>query len=141
MHETSGEKKIYIDEDWKSRVEAEREELAKQKDASDQAASEPSAAAGATMPPASFEMLITTFATEAMVAMGQIPHPTTGKPVLHLEQARYFIDTLALLETKTRGNLSPQEAEMLTSMLHQLRLAFVTAQDAATGPTPGTAAP
>jgi hypothetical protein len=74
-------------------------------------------------------MLVTTLASEAMVGLGQIPHPATGKAHLNLAQARYFIDTLELLATKTQGNLTPDENAGLTDVLHQLRLAYVGAQN------------
>ena len=53
------------------------------------------------MPPASFEMLVTTLATEALVALGQIPHPATNKAEVHRGQAQYMIDTLDVLREKT----------------------------------------
>lgn len=131
MSETPKEKKIIVDEDWKTRVEAEREALAKeQQEGRGGEAERPKAGAAGEMPPASFEMLVTTLATEAMVALGQIPHPATGQRAFHPPQARYFIDTLAVLEKKTEGNLTPQEKELLDGALNQLRLAFVTMQEA-----------
>lgn len=127
------EKKIYVDEDWKTRVEAEKEaqraKPAEPEAAGDRGPAEP----GATkMPPASFEMLLTTLATEAMVALGQIPHPATGKPELNLDQAKYFIDTVDVLQQKTKGNLTPTEAQSLEDLLHQLRMAFVAMQQQGT---------
>ena len=117
-------KKIIIDEDWKSQVEAEREELArKQKEMADQPPGQ--AADEMSMPPASFEMLLTTLASEAMVCLGQVPHPATGKATVNLDQAKYFIDTLAILMTKTEGNLSAEEAQALETILHQLRMVYV----------------
>ena len=86
------EKKIIIDEDWKSQVEAEREQTAKAKAAPAEAPTsaadaDSSEAADPPMPPASFEMLLTTLATEALVALGQVPHPVTGKIQAHRNQA------------------------------------------------------
>jgi hypothetical protein len=119
----SEEKKIFIDEDWKNQVEAEKEALAK----------EPEGKAAAPgpheLPPASFEMLVTTFASEAMVALGQLPNPFTNEHTLNWEHARYTIDMLQVLQDKTKGNLSTEEAAMLETLLHQLRLAYVTLQN------------
>ena len=57
--------------------------------------------------------------------MGQIPAPD-GKPVIQLDHAKHFIDTLGVLEEKTKGNLTSDEAAMLTNVLHELRLLFVS---------------
>lgn len=127
------EKKIIIDEDWKAQVQAEREA----------AVSEPASAGGTKpsgaapsiahdlqMPPASFEMLVTTLATEALVALGQMPHPMTGKAELQHDHAQYLIDTLDVLRQKTRGNLTPEEQELIESVLHQLRMVFIAVADA-----------
>jgi hypothetical protein len=122
------EKKLIIDEDWKSQVEAEKQ-AAKQP-------APPHATTGATdgppsdvddfeMPPASLEMLVSTLVTEAMIALGQIPHPATGKTEYRPNQAKYLIDTISVLSEKTRGNVSAEEEQAFTNLLHQLRMAFV----------------
>src|SRR3954462_7249962 len=109
------EKKIIIDEDWKSQVQAEKEQAAKPKTATDSSAAESrtSEADDLPMPPATFELLLTTLATEALVAMGQVPHPATGKPQTHRNQAKYLIDTIDVLRDKTKGNLAADEQELL----------------------------
>ena len=130
----SDEKKIIIDEDWKERVAAEKE--AAEQPSAEKAGGEPltsnSPAEAAEddvgeLPPASFEMLVTMFATEAMIGLGQIPHPMTSKFEVNPPQARYAIDMLDMLTAKTKGNLSPAEETGLREILHQLRLAFVAA--------------
>ena len=68
---------------------------------------------------------MTTLATQALVALGQIPDPLEKRPILNLELAKHHIDMIAMLEEKTKGNLAPDEAEMLDSVLQQLRMAFV----------------
>jgi len=132
------DKKIIIDEDWKSQVEAERAEAAKSKSAP--AAVEASQAAGKEsaemtdppMPPASFELLLSTLATEALIALGQVPHPVTGKVETRRNQAKFLIDTVEVLKEKTAGNLSSEEQQVIESLLHQMRLIFVQTAD-----TPG----
>jgi len=79
------------------------------------------------LPPPSFSLLVATFASQAMVAFGHAPNPIDGKTEVRLELARHAIDMLDILEQKTKGNLTPEEAAMLESVLHQLRLAFVEA--------------
>lgn len=132
------EKKIIIDEDWKTQVAAE-------KAAADRAsAGEPAPATGPApeaesppeFPPASFEMLVTMFASEAMSGLGQFPHPLTGKQQIDLAQARYAIDMLEMLAEKTKGNLAPPEESGLRELLHQLRMTFVAVQSSAPAPPP-----
>jgi len=120
------DKKIIIDDDWKSQVAAEKEAL-KEEAASPQPATE----MPLEMPPASLEMLVTTLATEAMVALGQFPNPATQELSLSPEHARYAIDMLTMLEEKTKGNTTLDEAKMLTELLHQLRMMFVAVQNQA----------
>jgi|SRR3954464_4485155 hypothetical protein len=126
------EKKIIIDEDWKSRVEAEKAEAEKAKSAPGVTASneEASDLADPPMPPASFELLLTTLATEALVALGQVPHPVTGKTQVQHNQAKFFIDTVDVLRQKTAGNLTASEQQVIESLLHQMRLVFVQTANA-----------
>ena len=119
----SEEKKIIIDEDWKTRVQSERENLEKNRD------SAPKQPPPGGLPEASFGVLLTTLATEAMVALGQIPHPATGKAKVDRDQAKYIIDLLQVLKDKTRGNLTDEEDHGLIDVLHQLRMAFIAVPD------------
>jgi hypothetical protein len=121
------EKKIIVDEDWKSRVEAEKSAAAK----APQSDTPPGAAAGAQrpadmpMPPASLELLLSSLATDALMALGQLPHPLTGQVEVHRHQAKYIIDTIDMLREKTKGNLTPGEERLFENLLHQLRMVFV----------------
>ena len=126
------DKKIIIDEDWKSQVEAEREQAAKAKSAPVAASTNEDSTemTDPPMPPASFEMLLTTLATEALVALGQVPHPATGKIETHRNQAKFLIDTVDVLRQKTAGNLTNSEQQVIDSLLHQMRLVFVHTADA-----------
>ncbi len=133
------EKKLIIDEDWKSQVQAEKEQAAKTKPAARPQgadAGQPDAV-DPPMPRASFELLLTMLATEALVALGQVPHPLTRQVQIQRNQAQYLIDMLDVLRAKTKGNLSPGEEQLIESLLHQLRLAFVeTANQPANTPSP-----
>ena len=80
------------------------------------------------LPPPSFSLLVATLGSQAMVALGQVPNPLDGKTELRLDLARHAIDMLAMLEQKTKGNLTADEAAMLESVLHQLRMAFMAAK-------------
>lgn len=130
-----GEKKIIIDEDWKSQVEREKAELeARQRHAAEASPTPGNAGdadddAAGQLPPPTFVTLLTSLATQAMLSLGQIPHPATNQPQLDLEQAHYYIELLAMLEVKTNGNRAPEESQLLENIVHELRLAYVTIRD------------
>ncbi|HBO43238.1 MAG TPA: DUF1844 domain-containing protein, partial [Planctomycetaceae bacterium] len=123
-------KKIIIDEDWKSQVEAEREAAARAKEAAsvEKAAGAESQADAMVWPEPSLPLLVTTLATQAMAAMGLIPNQ--GAQITRdLPQAKHFIDTIGLLEEKTKGNCSAEEADMFENVLYELRMAFVAVKE------------
>lgn len=66
-------------------------------------------------------------ATEVLIYLGAVAHPQTGQAVYAPDQAKQTIDLLHLLEAKTKGNLTLEEAQLLRTILHELRLAFVEA--------------
>jgi hypothetical protein len=70
---------------------------------------------------------------DAMANMGQAPDPVTGRPHLDLEQARFVIDLLAMLQDKTRGNRTPDEDGVMEEMLGALRMGFVRLSQARRG--------
>lgn len=119
--------KIIVDDDWKERAQAEKEALQREREAKQKPGGK--GHAGAPLPPASFSVLVTSLATQALMALGQVPDPS-GKIVRQLDQARQLIDLLGILEEKTKGNLTRDEAAMLEGVLHELRMAFVAAQSA-----------
>jgi len=82
---------------------------------------------GDRVPPATFEFLVHTLFTQALMALGRIPNPITKQSLKNLPTARHFIDTLAMLESKTRGNLSTEEARLLEEVQHQVRTMYVEA--------------
>jgi hypothetical protein len=72
-----------------------------------------------------FTMLINAMAQPALIYLGEIAHPATGKPEINLEQARLQIDLLDLLRAKCRGNLTNDEEGHLDGLLYQLRMLCV----------------
>jgi hypothetical protein len=121
------ERKIIIDEDWKTSVQQEKERL---KEGAETSGSEPAQGQQMPLPPASFPLLVTRIATEAMLAMGQFAETEGEEPERYPELARHHIDTLAVLQEKTKGNLTAEEFQLLESSLHQLRMAFVASSSA-----------
>ena len=79
-------------------------------------------------PPVSFLTFILSLAHSAMVLMGETPEPETGQYMTNLPEAKHTINILAMLECKTRGNLTTEESEALSNLLCELRLAFVKKQ-------------
>jgi hypothetical protein len=78
------------------------------------------------LPPADFAALVLSFASSALLHLGLVEDPQTGRPAeKSLPLARHSIDLLELLEAKTRGNLSPDEAALLTNLLTELRVRYV----------------
>jgi hypothetical protein len=123
--------KIIVDDDWKTRVQKEKETLA-QPQAEESAtapakkAEEPQPSRNEdSLPLPSFALLVSTLATEALAGLGQIPGPDNQAPTINLPHAKHFIDTLAMLQEKTKGNLAREEAAMLENILHELRMVFV----------------
>jgi hypothetical protein len=124
---SSPEKKLYVDEDWKSQVEHEKE-AAKQAEQSPQGSTENATASrenASPMPPPDFMFLIGTLYLQGAMALGMLPNPITNKSEVHRDQAKHAIDLLAMLQQKTEGNRTPDESSELEGVLHQLRMAFV----------------
>jgi len=76
----------------------------------------------------SFTTFVVSLASSAAIHFGDLPDPSTGQPAeVNLEGAAQMIDILALLEEKTRGNLTLEERQVLEQVLYELRLRFVEA--------------
>jgi hypothetical protein len=72
-----------------------------------------------------FLNLVQQFYQSALIFMGKIENPQTKKMDVNKDMARYFIDSLEMLQHKTKGNLSGQEEQMLSKILQELKLEFV----------------
>jgi Domain of unknown function (DUF1844) len=64
-------------------------------------------------------------AQNAALFLGQIPNPKTGQGEVNLDLARMFIDQLAMIQEKTRGNLTSEEGKVLSNALSNLQMAYV----------------
>lgn len=120
-----GEPKIIVDSDWKEQVALEK------KKATDPAVDEVTDSQpeprkpDAPPPPASFEFLVFNLINQAMMLLGQMPDPVSGELSINKPYAKYYIDTLEILSDKTKGNLTDDEAEMISESLHALRMTYV----------------
>ncbi len=81
-------------------------------------------------PAADFASLVRTLAIPALAALGPMAGPDGTAAERDVEAARQFIDLLAVLEGKTRGNLGKDEADLLEQTLFSLRLAVVESSKA-----------
>lgn len=75
--------------------------------------------------PVNFSSFILSLATSALIHLGQEANPATGERSVELPSARQVIDLITLLEEKTKGNLTPDEENLLRQILFTLRLKFV----------------
>jgi hypothetical protein len=80
------------------------------------------------MPDVTFEAFLVSLNTTALFHLGELADPDSGEKKVDLMLVRHTIDTLQLLQEKTRGNVSEDEANLLETMLHDLRLRFVMAK-------------
>lgn len=76
-----------------------------------------------------FSTFVISLATTVMVNLGLSEHPETPGPHVDLVMAKHNIDILAMLQEKTRGNLTPEESRLLGSVLYDLRMNYVKVRD------------
>jgi hypothetical protein len=106
----SQEAKKKVDEDWKAQVEKEKREAETKKEPYH----EPT-----------FTVFLSSMSMQAMIALGKLQNPATGKLEKNIAQARFLIDMLGILKDKTKGNLNPEEENLLNESLFNLRLLYV----------------
>ncbi len=76
-----------------------------------------------------FTTFVLSLATTAAVHFGDVADPTSGEPkAANLVAAGQVIDILAMLEQKTRGNLTAEERQFIEQILYELRLRFIEAK-------------
>jgi 3-oxoacyl-ACP reductase-like protein len=83
------------------------------------------AAADAPLPEVNFPTFVLSLNASALVHLGAIEDPASGKQVKNLPMAKQTIDILSMLEEKTRGNLNREEENILKNILYDLRIMFV----------------
>lgn len=77
------------------------------------------------MPEVTFMAFIMSLNTSALFHLGEIADPQTGEKLIEFSLARHAIDTLVLLQKKTKGNLDADETEMLKNILYDVKMRFV----------------
>ncbi|MFW5926186.1 MAG: DUF1844 domain-containing protein [Myxococcota bacterium] len=78
-------------------------------------------------PPLDFNTFILSLSTSALMNMGEVPEPASGEVDKNLPLARQTVDLLAMLEEKTKGNLTGEEERLLTQVLYDLRMRYLAA--------------
>jgi len=98
--------------------------------------------AGGELPRLDFSTFVLSLATSGMVHLGLAPLGEGGVSEPNLPLAQQTIDTLDMLQEKTRGNLGEEEDHLLQSVLYELRMSFVKVKSpgSGTGSTPGSGA-
>jgi len=109
--------KIIVDSDWKSEAQREKEQLDRE--------TREMPPLGQVPEPSMLEIL-QMIVMQASIGLGGFQDPQTGQRIPpNLPLAKHYIDLLELMQTKTKNNLDQEEESIMTSALHELRLAFV----------------
>jgi len=93
------------------------------------------------LPRIDFSTFVLSLGASALMHLGLTPDPSgeAGRPgESDLPLARQAIDTLEMIQEKTRGNLEEDESKLLQSLLYELRMQFVRIEKEAQAGGPGT---
>ena len=91
--------------------------------------------AGSGEPTINFASFVLSLVHTAAVHFGDVPDPSTGERYApNLQLAQQMIDILAMLEEKTRGNLSAEERQLIDQVLYELRMRYVEVSRAGAAP-------
>jgi len=77
------------------------------------------------MPEVTFSTFVMSLNTSVLYHLGDIADPETGGRIVNIDLARHAIDTLVVLEQKTKGNLTEEESELLKNILYDVKMRFV----------------
>lgn len=81
------------------------------------------------MPEVTFTAFVMSLNTSALFHLGELSDPVSGEKDQDLVLAKHTIDTLKLLEDKTKGNLNAEEQDLLNHVLYDLKMRYVTKAD------------
>ena len=102
-----------VDESWKEEVDKEKDQIQDDSDLYHQP---------------TFSIFLSSLTMQAMIAMGKLENPLTKKVETNLEQARFLIDTIAMIKEKTKNNLDQEEGNLLDESLCNLRMLYLDAK-------------
>src|SRR5262249_23555523 len=83
-----------------------------------------SARDAAALPAVDFHTFVLSLGSSALLHLGELEHPEAGAPQKDLPLAKHTIDILAMLQEKTKGNLTGAEEKLMESLLYDLRLRY-----------------
>lgn len=109
----SQDSKKKVDQDWKNQVDKEKGAAKNKEEVYHQP---------------TFTVFISSLGMQAMIAMGKLQNPMTKKKEDNYDQARFLIDTLGVIQEKTKGNLTTEEDKALEEYLFNLRMMYVEAK-------------
>lgn len=107
-----------MDEARKDNEQEQKESVAKDKDGLGKGG-------GFSVPKADFGFFVTTMAIQAAIALGALVNPQTNKKEEDLSQAKFLIDTLGMIQDKTKGNLTDEESHIIENVLYELRMQYL----------------
>ncbi len=81
------------------------------------------------LPEVTLATFIFSLSSSALVHLGEIPEPETNRTAVDLPIAKQIIDTLGMLQDKTKGNLDQDEERLLKSVLYDLRMRYIQKSD------------
>jgi hypothetical protein len=129
---------LSVDSDWKKQAQEEKKKLAEEQakkavetaatPASNTGMAGPAGAKGAKgrqsreIPEATFKTLVNSVTTQVLYYLGDLGQ---GEASLNLDMAKYQLDTLGVLESKTQGNLTPDEQKTIDGALYETRTRFI----------------
>ena len=76
-----------------------------------------------------FSYVVDTFRSSASISMGKMKNPVTNKINVNIEQAKYYLDLLIMLQKKTKNNLTDYEEQMLINTVSELKMSFIELKD------------
>ena len=144
---------LHVDNDWKKQAQEEKRKLAEQEEQRKTAATAPAgvvpgaasstagpaaarqaagrgagagqgAQGGREIPQATFATLVQSLLTQVLFYLGDLS-TRGGEPMVNLDMAKHNIDTLSIIEDKTRNNLSDDEKRLLDAALYEARMRYV----------------
>ena len=77
------------------------------------------------MPEVTFTTFVLSLASSALVELGEVPDPLSGKTTENILMAKHTIDVLSMLREKTQGCLDSDEAKIMDGLLYELRMKYV----------------
>ncbi len=118
---TVKDRRIFAEKDEDVKNKEAKKEPSKQEEAKD----EPQA----PLPEINFATFIVSLNASALLHLGVMEDPATGKKVKNLSMGKQTIDILGMFEEKTKGNLSKEEENLLKNILYDLRIIYVKEQE------------